>query len=50
MWGKASEKTLLTRSLVDPAVASRKLHPKVIAAPPVATFILLEVPRHLKGK
>jgi hypothetical protein len=35
--GKASEKPL-TRLLVDPAVASRKQRPKLVAAPPVATF------------
>jgi hypothetical protein len=43
---KTSEKTL-TRSLVDPTVASRKPRPKVVAATPVATFLLVEVPRHL---
>jgi hypothetical protein len=48
--GKVSEKTLPTRSLVDPAVKSRKPCPKVVAAPPVATFLLVEVPRHLEGK
>jgi hypothetical protein len=47
---KTSVKTLLTRSLVDPAVASRKPHPKVVAASPVATFLLVQVPRHLKGE
>jgi hypothetical protein len=48
--GKASEKPrLLTRSFVDPAVASRTPRPKVVAAPPVATFLLVEVPRHLEG-
>jgi hypothetical protein len=36
--GKASEQSLLTRSLVDPAGASRKPRPKVVAAPPVASF------------
>jgi hypothetical protein len=46
--GKASEKPLLTRSLVDPAVASRRLCPMVVAAPPVATFLLVEVPRRLE--
>jgi hypothetical protein len=45
-----SEKNLLTQSLVDPAVAPLKSHPKVVAAPHVATFLLVEVPRHLKGK
>jgi hypothetical protein len=43
-------KTLLTRSLVNPAVASRKPRPKVVVAPPVATFLLLEAPRHLEGR
>jgi hypothetical protein len=47
---KASVKPLLTRSLVDPAVASRKPRPKVVAAPPVASSLLVEVPRHLEGK
>jgi hypothetical protein len=47
--GKASEKNLLPRSLVDPAVAFRKLRPKVVAAPPIETFLLVEVPRHLEG-
>jgi hypothetical protein len=45
---KASEKPLFTRSLVDPAVAFSKPRPKVVAAPPVATFLLVEVPRHLE--
>jgi hypothetical protein len=49
MRGEASEKTLLTLSLVDPAVATRKPRPKVAAAPPVVTFLLVEVPRHLEG-
>jgi hypothetical protein len=40
---------LLTRSLVDPAVAFRKPRPKVVAVHPVATFLLVEVPRHLEG-
>jgi hypothetical protein len=48
--GKASEKNLLTRSHVDPAVALRKPRPKVVAAPPVATFLLVEISRQLKGK
>jgi hypothetical protein len=47
--GKAIEKQLLTRSLVDLAVASRKPRPKVVAAPPVATFLLVKPPRHLEG-
>jgi hypothetical protein len=47
--GKGSEKSVLTRSLVDSAVASRKPRPKVVAAPPVATILLIEVPRHLEG-
>jgi hypothetical protein len=38
------------RSLVDPAIASRKPRPKVVAAPPVATFLLVEVPCHLEGR
>jgi hypothetical protein len=46
----ASEKTLLTRSLVDPAFACRKPRPKVAAAPLVATFLAVEVPRHLEGR
>jgi hypothetical protein len=50
MRGKAGQKTHLTYSLVDPAVASRKPRPKVVAAPPGATFLLVEVPRHLKGE
>jgi hypothetical protein len=41
---------LITRSLVDPAVASRKPRPKVVAALLVATFLLVEVPRHLEDK
>jgi hypothetical protein len=36
--GKASEQPLLTRLLAVHAVASRKPRPKVVAAPPVATF------------
>jgi hypothetical protein len=38
------------RSLVNPAVAPRMPRPKVEAAPPVTTFLLVEVPRHLDGK
>jgi hypothetical protein len=38
------------RSLVDLAVASRKPLSKVVAAPPVATFFLVEIPRHIEGK
>jgi hypothetical protein len=49
--GKASKKPLLTRSLVDPAVVvSRKPRPKVVAAPPIATSLLIEVPRHVEGR
>jgi hypothetical protein len=48
--GKASEKTLPMRSPVDPAVASHKPRPKVVAAPPIETFLLVEVPRHLVGR
>jgi hypothetical protein len=43
-------KNLLTWSLVDPAAASRKLRPKVVAAPTDETVFLVEVPRHLEGK
>jgi hypothetical protein len=46
--GKAGEGNLLTWSLVNPTVASRKPRPKVIAAPSVETFLLVEVPRHLE--
>jgi hypothetical protein len=45
----ASEKTPLSQPLVDPAVASRKPRAKVVAAPPVAIFLLVEVPRHLES-
>jgi hypothetical protein len=50
--GKASEwrKKPLRRSLVNPAVAFRKPRPKVVAAPPVAILLLVEVPRHLDGR
>jgi hypothetical protein len=48
--GKGYRIPLLTRSLVDPAVASRKPRPKDVAASPVATFLLIEVTRHLEGR
>jgi hypothetical protein len=48
--GKTSEKLLLKRLLVDPAVACRKPRPKVVAAPPVTAFLLVEIPRRLEGK
>jgi hypothetical protein len=44
-----SKKPLLTRSLVDPAVASRKPHPKVVVVPPVATFPLCRGPWSPRG-
>jgi hypothetical protein len=47
--GNASEKTVLTRSLADPAVTSCKPRPEVVADPPVATFLLVEVSCHLEG-
>jgi hypothetical protein len=47
--GKAGKKTLLTWLLVDPAAASRKPRPKVVAAPTDAMFLLAEAPRHLEG-
>jgi hypothetical protein len=43
-------KNLLMQSFVDPAVASRKPRSKVVAAPPVEIFLVVEVPRHLEGK
>jgi hypothetical protein len=48
--GKAGKKTLLTWSLVDPAAASRKPRPKVVAASTDATVLLIEFPRHLEGR
>jgi hypothetical protein len=48
--GKASENTLLARLLFDPDVVSRKPRPKVVAAPSVTTFLLVDVPCHLKDK
>jgi hypothetical protein len=45
-----SEKPLLAWSLVDPVIASRKARPKIVAASPVATFFLVEIPVHLAGK
>jgi hypothetical protein len=43
--GQPSEQIRITRSLVHPGVASRKPRPKVVAAPPVATFLLVDFPR-----
>jgi hypothetical protein len=47
--GKPREKPLLTWSLVDPTVACRKSRSKIVAAPPVATFLLVEISRYLEG-
>jgi hypothetical protein len=48
--GKGDEERLANKqSLTDPAVASRKSRPKVVAAPPVATFFLVEVPCDPEG-
>jgi hypothetical protein len=46
---RLNKKALLTRSLIDPAVTSRKPRPKVVAVPPVAIGLLVEVHRHLEG-
>jgi hypothetical protein len=46
---RLAKKLILTWSLVDPAVASRKLRPKIVAALPVGNFLFIEVPRHLEG-
>jgi hypothetical protein len=44
------QKPLLTWALVDPAAASRKPRPKLVAASTDATVLLVKVPRHLEGK
>jgi hypothetical protein len=48
--GKANEKSLLTRLLVDLAVESKKPRPKVVAAPLVATFPRRRGSGHLEGR
>jgi hypothetical protein len=48
---KASEKNILTRSLsIPPSHPVSPARPKVVAAPRVATFLLVEVPFHLEGR
>jgi hypothetical protein len=46
---RLAKKISLTWSLVDTAVAARRSRPKVVATPHDATFLLVEVPRHLEG-
>jgi hypothetical protein len=46
---RLANKPFLARSLINPAVASCQPRPKVFAAPPVAIFLLIEVPRHFEG-
>jgi hypothetical protein len=46
---RLENKIFLAWSLVHHAVASRKPRPKVVSALTVATFLFVEVPRHLEG-
>jgi hypothetical protein len=47
--GKAYIKPLLAQSVIDPAVLRPITSPGVVAAPPGAAIVLVEVPRHLEG-